>query len=49
MVGWERIPEKEQDITIYSYSRNIDVIREFIDQCVENSLERNNGKISIYE
>jgi chaperone BCS1 len=49
ITGWERQPTQQEEIVIRTWGTDTAPIKDFIDKCVEHCMEKDAGKVGIYE
>ncbi len=48
-MGWDSKPETEESIIVICYGKDIDIIKELIEDSVLFNMEQDKGLLSIYE
>lgn len=49
VTGWEKMPQELEHIDIVTWGTDTTIIKEFIDSCIEHSIEKETDLIGIYE
>lgn len=49
LTGWERMPTELEHIDIVTWGNDTSPIKDFIDKCVDHSMEKDTDKVGIYE
>lgn len=49
MTGWERVPTAQDKLHIMVFGQDVKPIQEFIEEAMEHSVKKDDGKLCIYE
>lgn len=49
MTGWERRPERQDKINLYVWGQDPEPIKQFMEDCVTLSIQKDDGKVKIWE